>query len=191
MLIDTPQRERAREAERRYRERHPDRVKETQRIYRASHLEECRARVAKCSKANVEARTTYRKLWREDHPDREREAHLRRYADENNRIGILLRNSIWQALKWQKSGKDWRSDAKIGTVVGCSRPALIAHIEAQFLPGMSWSNYGRNGWHVDHIRPCCTFDLTRHEQVLICFNFKNLRPLWETDHLRRGKRGNV
>jgi hypothetical protein len=183
----------ARAAERRYRERNPERVKEVQRKYREAHRAECRARVARArnSETKVEVATAYRKRWREDHPDREHASYQRRFADEGNRVGILLRNSIWQALKWQKAGKDWRSDAKIGAIVGCGRPALITHLESLFLPGMSWANYGRKGWHVDHIRPCCTFDLTQHDQVLVCFNFRNLRPLWASEHLRRSKKGNV
>jgi hypothetical protein len=181
--------EAARAAERRYRERHPDRVKKVQQAYNQSNAG--RARLEKWQKANVEARTAYKRQWRDAHPDAERASYVRRYQDETTRIGIILRNGLRQALKWQKTPKDWRPDAKIGALVGCSRSALVAHLESQFLPGMSWTNYGRKGWHVDHIRPCCTFDLTQHEQVLACFNFRNLRPLWETEHLRRSKRGNV
>lgn len=181
--------EAAREAERRYRERHPERVKEAQRRY--NQTDSGLARLRKWQKANVETRTVYKRQWREAHPEAERANYLRRYQDESTRIGIVLRNGLGQVLRWQKTGKNWRADAKIGAIVGCSRPALIAHLESLFLPGMSWSNYGRKGWHVDHIKPCCTFDLTQHAQVLACFNFRNLRPLWAHEHLRRSKRGNV
>jgi hypothetical protein len=25
---------------------------------------------------------------------------------------------------------------------------------------MTWENYGVKGWHIDHIKPCSSFDLT-------------------------------
>lgn len=68
-------------------------------------------------------------------------------------------------------------------LVGCSIGELTAHIESQFLPGMSWEN--RKEWHVDHIRPLSTFDLTSRAHQLECFHFTNLRPLWALDNIKR------
>jgi hypothetical protein len=53
-----------------------------------------------------------------------------------------------------------------------------------FTEGMSWDNYGE--WHIDHILPCSSFDLADIEQQKICFNYKNLQPLWAEDNLRKG-----
>lgn len=51
---------------------------------------------------------------------------------------------------------------------------------------MSWDNYGFSGWHIDHILPLASFDLTDPAQQSECFNFKNLRPLWAKDNLSKG-----
>ena len=51
---------------------------------------------------------------------------------------------------------------------------------------MSWENYGQ--WHVDHIIPCCTFNLTDESQLKKCFNYKNLQPLWAKDNLIKSKK---
>jgi HNH endonuclease. len=51
---------------------------------------------------------------------------------------------------------------------------------------MSWDNYGRDGWHIDHIRPCASFDLTDPEQQRQCFHYTNLQPLWAADNIRKG-----
>ncbi len=40
--------------------------------------------------------------------------------------------------------------------------------------------------HVDHIRPCASFDLTRASQQRACFHFTNLQPLWAADNRRKG-----
>ena len=49
---------------------------------------------------------------------------------------------------------------------------------------MSWEN--RDKWHIDHIRPCESFDLLNKEQCLVAFNWRNLRPMWGADNLYKG-----
>jgi hypothetical protein len=70
-------------------------------------------------------------------------------------------------------------------LTGCAGKELVAHLEAQFLPGMTWDNYGLHGWHIDHIRPCASFDLTDPEQQRECFHYTNLQPLWAEDNIRK------
>jgi len=50
---------------------------------------------------------------------------------------------------------------------------------------MSWANYGR-AWHIDHIRPCSSYDLTKPDQQRACLHFSNLQPLWSKENLRKG-----
>lgn len=69
-------------------------------------------------------------------------------------------------------------------LVGCSIYQLREWLEAQFKPGMIWENHGE--WHIDHIKPCVSFDLTDPDQQRQCFNFTNLQPLWAEEHRRKG-----
>jgi len=62
-------------------------------------------------------------------------------------------------------------------------PYLIAHLESKFQEGMSWENYGKNGWHLDHIIPLSAFDLTDPEQLKIACHYTNIQPLWARDNL--------
>lgn len=48
---------------------------------------------------------------------------------------------------------------------------------------MSWENYGKNGWHLDHIIPLSAFDLTDPEQLKIACHYTNIQPLWARDNL--------
>lgn len=66
---------------------------------------------------------------------------------------------------------------------GCTLGELKTHIESQFTEGMSWDNHG--GWHIDHKRPCASFDLSDPRQALECFHFSNLQPLWSGDNHRK------
>ena len=88
---------------------------------------------------------------------------------------------IWSAMKNQ-------SVNSIGSfaLVGCSAEDLRCHIEKQFQPGMSFENYGE--WHVDHIRPCASFDLSQTDQMRECFSWRNLQPMWAFDNISKGAR---
>jgi hypothetical protein len=72
--------------------------------------------------------------------------------------------------------------------LGCTVPEVRAHLEAQFLPGMSWDNHTIDGWHIDHIRPLVSFDMTQEAERCIAFHYTNLQPLWATDNLRKNAR---
>jgi len=61
---------------------------------------------------------------------------------------------------------------------------LMDYLEKMFTDGMTWDNYGQ--WHLDHIRPCASFDLSDVEQRKACFHFTNLQPLWAKDNLIKG-----
>ena len=89
------------------------------------------------------------------------------------------RTRIAQALRVQKAYKNGSSYA----LIGCLPKKLKEHIESLFLPGMTWANRGQ--WHIDHIRPCASFDLTDSNQQRCCFHYTNLQPLWALDNLKK------
>ena len=76
--------------------------------------------------------------------------------------------------------------ARMLELLGCDRHHLVEHIERQFLPGMSWKNHGR--WHIDHVRPCSSFDLTDPVQLRECFHWTNLQPMWAKQNIRKSDR---
>ena len=58
---------------------------------------------------------------------------------------------------------------------------------------MKRNEYGnrqsKNGWEIDHIKPCASFDLSDPKEQKHCFFYKNLQPLWGEDNRtwRRGR----
>jgi hypothetical protein len=108
-----------------------------------------------------------------------RDLHERRKQDPAYKIERNCRGRISKAIN--------RGDkaAKTKELLGCSIEELKDHLEGLFVEGMTWLNYGLD-WHIDHILPCCSFDLLQPEQQLICFNYKNLQPLWAKDNLKKG-----
>lgn len=69
------------------------------------------------------------------------------------------------------------------SLLGCTGEEFKHHLESKFQPGMSWENM--SGWHIDHIRPCVSFDLTDLEEQKRCFHFSNLQPLWALENQKK------
>jgi len=63
---------------------------------------------------------------------------------------------------------------------------LKTWIECKFKEGMTWEN--RHLWHIDHVIPCSSFDLTKPEEQAKCFHYTNLQPLWASENLSKGNR---
>jgi hypothetical protein len=100
-------------------------------------------------------------------------------TDPQFRLSRTLRSRINMLLIGRvKSAKTFK-------LIGCDLDWLIAWIEVHFQSGMTWQNYGRDGWHVDHIRPCASFDLIDSDQQKRCFHWTNLQPLWARDNLSK------
>lgn len=70
--------------------------------------------------------------------------------------------------------------------LGCSVSAFRLYIENQFEDGMSWDNYG--DWHLDHVAPLNSFDLTNRQQFLEAANWLNYQPLWARDNMIKSDR---
>ena len=119
------------------------------------------------------------KLWRSAEGSRRRARHSEAVAQRciDRRLRARLRSLLIQPQN---------DSARLWELVGCSREQLRVHLERQFCGHMSWEN--RHRWHIDHIRPCASFDLTDPDQVRQCFHFSNLRPIWAEDNMIRGKR---
>lgn len=103
----------------------------------------------------------------------------RRDSDPGFALLCALRIRIAQAVKL--SGV--RKSSKTVNLIGCDIPFLRQYLQARFKPGMTWDN--RRLWHIDHIIPCCAFDLTDPEQQKRCFHYSNLRPLWAKDNMQK------
>lgn len=103
----------------------------------------------------------------------------------NRKIACNLRGRLSQAIR-----HNYKSGSAIKDL-GCSIDELKAHLESKFYPNpetgetMTWENYGRYGWHIDHIKPLCKFDLTNKVQLEEACNFINLQPLWFKDNLEK------
>lgn len=74
-------------------------------------------------------------------------------------------------------------------LLGCSPEELGRYLEGKFKFGMKWENAFM--WHIDHIRPCASYDLFRIEQQKACFHYSNLQPLWKRENLHKSAKYNA
>jgi hypothetical protein len=118
------------------------------------------------------------KLWRSKHLKN------RRRTDSGFNIRCNLSRRIRQCLK----STNTRKSNPTLTLLGCSIKELRLHLEKQFKHGMTWKNYGVFGWHIDHILPVSSFDLTKELEQKKCFHYSNLQPLWMLENIKKSNK---
>lgn len=143
---------------------------------RLDNVTKTAAYMKKYREENHERVSNHKRKWEKEHAQ---EIAKRRRQNLDHRLAHALRNRTRLALKnLQKSGSAVRD-------LGCTIQELKAHLEERFLSGMTWDNWGRYGWHIDHVVPLVAFDLSDREQFLKACHYTNLQPLWATDNLKK------
>jgi hypothetical protein len=168
------------EAMRLWRERNAAHVQSYNRKHYARNREERRAYHARYAKEKAVERREYRRK----NVERAREANRRRRRSPKGKLDGTMSRGINRSLKGGKAGRSWEA------LVGYSVVELMAHIERQFLPGMTWDNHGTFGWHIDHIVPLRAFNFADPDHIDFsrAWALSNLRPLWWRDNLtKQGK----
>lgn len=165
----------------RYYQKNKDKVLARTARYYADNREIMRLRHREYADNNKERLAKYGQKWQQENQEhRTAYKKMRRDTDTQYRLADNLRSRLRSVLK---------SQTKVGSAVhdlGCSVSELKSYLESKFTDGMSWDNYGRKGWHIDHIVPLSRYDLTDREQLLKACHFTNLQPLWAEDNLRKG-----
>jgi hypothetical protein len=103
------------------------------------------------------------------------------------KLGECLRKRLWDALNRNlKNGKKQKTVSAVKDL-GCSISQFKKYIEKRFKPGMNWNNYGfgNNKWHIDHIRPLSSFNLSNLVEAKQAIHYTKLQPLWQTENLHK------
>jgi len=154
---------------RKYRKNNREKILVYERKYREKNREKIRAGERKYNENNREKVRASRRKYKNE----------RRKRDPNYALTCVLRARLSGALRGQAKA------ASTMALLGCTVGELRQHLEKQFTEGMSWTNRG-TAWHVDHILPCSSFDLSDAEQQRRCFHWSNLQPLFAFDNLSKG-----
>ena len=147
-------------------------------------------------------RAKYKKYYYENHEKmlasaartrnkRRKERSLKQYEYKKKRLKTdiafklteRIRSRINLCLKRYKTIKSQEFKALLGTN---DMQVIWRHLEKQFKKGMTKDNHGL--WHIDHIRPISSFDLSKPDQQLKCFHYTNMQPLWAKENLSKGSK---
>jgi len=157
-------------------------IKEKVSIYqKTKNGKKVKNRSSKKYRKTLKAKET-RKKWINN--NRERLNKLKRIRYEKNKLNHNISQAIRDSLRYGKNGRHWED------LVGFTLNDLKNHLENQFEEGMCWDNYGRFGWHIDHIIPIASFDITDYncEDFKKCWSLDNLQPLWAEENLSKGSK---
>ena len=129
------------------------------------------------------------KLWIKNNPEKKNFNQRKYRKNRKNRDPMFkvlnnLRTRIHEVL----TAKYIVKEATTKKLTGCTLEYLKNYLEKKFKDGMNWDNYGQ--WHIDHIRPCASFNLLDPIEQKICFHYTNLQPLWAEDNLKKSNKEN-
>ncbi|MBI2449695.1 hypothetical protein HYV49_05355 [Candidatus Pacearchaeota archaeon] len=180
-------RSQCKDCQKQYHKEHREEKKEYMKQYREMHREEIKQQKKQYNEMHKEEIKQQKKQWHENNKEKTRQLKQEKFKNDINfKIAYYLRTRLYKALKRnQKSGSAVRD-------LGCSLDEFRKYFEPKFHvrktgEQMVWENYGKKGWHIDHIIPLSSFDLSDRKQLLKACHYTNLQPLWAEENLKKNK----
>lgn len=173
------------EKDKQYRLRNKEKSSAYLKEYYVSNKETIKEQKQEYNKLNKQHIYERKKEYKDKHQE-ELRIYMQEYQKERVRTDInfklarTLRTRLYGAIQ---------SNQKVGSAIkdlGCTVEELKLYLESLFQPGMTWDNHSLHGWHIDHVIPLVSFDLTDREQFLRANHYTNLQPLWAEDNLEKG-----
>lgn len=140
----------------------------------------CGSCAAERSRARARAASLARKASPEGHSRHTAWYKAKRLSDPAYAINFRFRAAIRRCVRNPLAASKWEK-------VGYRLADLMAHLERQFLPGMSWEN--RRRWEIDHIVPLSKFSFASPEdpEFKAAWALTNLRPIWAQDNRTKNR----
>lgn len=195
-----------------YREKNKEKVKASRKKTYAKHREKIRQKkreqyIKNREKVLLKSKEYYEKnkekakanvrQYRKDHKDvikKKRKDYQRRYRSKiNERARKRRKTNPNFAVRGVLGGRlrdALRGQTKSATtmaLLGCTIEELKKYLQKQFVEGMTWENRSTT-WHIDHMLPCSSFDLSDKEQQRRCFHYSNLQPLFASENMSKGNK---
>ena len=147
-------------------------------IYREKNIDTIRKKAREYYHKNKDKRLAYLEKYRVENKKKIIEGNTRyekarRKVDPSYRIEKSIRSLLNIALRRYTSGGKIFSSKKYGV----DYKAIINHLKP--FPN------DLNGWHIDHIKPLCSFDLSNPKEVKKAFDPTNHRWLTAEDNIKK------
>ncbi len=177
-----------------YNNEHVEEILQNRKEYSKTAKEKLRKK--QYNQGHKEEASIYQKQWylnnkekknkqgRDNYQKNKEQINKRRLERQKNNINAKIASNLRGRIN-----KTIIGNYKAGSAVndlGCPIGFFKCYIEQRFQVGMTWDNYGRYGWHLDHIKPLSLFDLTNKEQFLQACHYTNYQPLWWKQNISKG-----
>lgn len=184
--------EKLREAQKKWREKNPDYMKNYEKTekrkeyiqkYYQEHKEEEIKKTLERRKNNPEKYKEERKRYIENNREKVNAYHSnwkkeKREKDVSYKIKENISRRIRYELNTLLKGKKTKRTIEH---LGCDINYLKEYLESKFTENICWDNYGKV-WHIDHIIPCSSWNLSNDFENKCCWNYRNLQPLFSSDN---------
>lgn len=159
-----------------YRKNNPEKVKQ--------HRKKYLSKKENVEKSKYRSKKYYKNNKSRLNKKRGEEIKFRLKNDPIYRFVHSARNRIRGALKAQSTSKN----SPTLKLLGCSGEEFMVYLLSH--PNNSSGkftaeNYGE-AWHVDHVRPLSSFDLSKDQERRQAFHYSNCQPLTPEENLRKG-----
>lgn len=164
----------------------PEKQRKYEEEYRAQNREVIRARGVEYFAANKEVHTERVRSYRSRNPDKVAQFNATSYANRSSspkyRVEAAIRTAVNRTIRLGAK------ESRTFELLGYSSSDLMSHLEKQFLPGMTWENYG--DWHIDHEIPLVAHEYETADDADFkrAWALSNLQPLWAIDNIKKGGR---
>jgi hypothetical protein len=136
-----------------------------------------------------DCRSKKQKAYNTANPEKKQACNKRSYmavrSNPAKLIKVRIRQRIQQAIRNIGTGVAVRSGKF--RYLGCTGEEAARYLQQQFKGCMSWDNYG-TAWHIDHVFPLASYDLSQEEERAKAFHYTNLQPLWAKTNMKKNDR---
>jgi hypothetical protein len=127
----------------------------------------------KRKKIKLETDPSYREKFYQKRRDKEKR--------KNTRNPLYRFRKQMSSMMRRDIKRGYKDNTLAHRILGADWVSVRAHIESQFVDGMSWENFGQ--WHMDHIIPLSL--AKTEEEVIKLHHYKNIQPLWGEENLKK------
>ena len=177
--------EKVKKAARKRHKKNPEKKNKANRKWRKENPEKVKKAARKHYKNNSDKYLEQSRKWRKNNSKIINERQKKRYkTDPKYKLAHNISITIGASLQGNKNSRHWED------IIGYSLNDLKKHLEKQFTKNMSWGNYGKGGWTLDHKIPLSVFNFTKpeHQDFKKAWALSNLQPMWAKDNFKKSNK---
>ncbi len=119
-----------------------------------------------------------------NHKDRVKAYNKNYIAKKRQNIDFRLKSNLRSRLSSVIKNRCNVKGSLVFEYLGCSSEEFRFYLESKFKDGMTWENYGLNGWEIDHIVPISS--ALSQDDFKKLSHYTNLQPLWLKENRSKG-----